>query len=70
MPATAAMTPPVDVVLRMEEVTPVRPRVVVVALVVDAFVAKSEVNILCAPHVFEVVVPNAKEMVFEERVKG
>ena len=36
------------------------PRDVVVAFVVEAFVANSEEKMLCALHVFAVVVPNAR----------
>ena len=44
MPATAATTPPLAVVLRSEPVTPVRPSVVVVAFVPNKLFAESAVD--------------------------
>ena len=57
MPATAAMTEPVEVVLRIELVTPEIAKEVVVALVVVARVVMVSVRPLRTARLFKVVVP-------------
>ncbi len=52
------------------EVRPVTARFVVVAFVVDAFVANSERKVLCALKLFWVVVENANDITLAERDSG
>ena len=56
--------------VRSVKVSELMPNAVVVALVEEALVAKSEVKMLCALQVFWVVVPNASEIALPERETG
>ena len=55
-----AIVPTTPLVALRRPVSVPMPKLVVVALVVEAFVANKDEKILCALHVFAVVVPNAR----------